>query len=75
MLCLVGKNGMEWVKILGINRDRKKVWNNLKGVQNCYDEIGEEIEHGREWSIPSEIEGVISSIWCKEWNGGNNEIS
>ena len=75
MLCLVGENGMEWVKILGINRDRKKVWKIFERVQNCYDEIGEEIENRREWSIPSQIEGVISSLWCKEWNGGKNEIS
>ena len=68
-------NGMEWVKILGINRDRKKVWKNFEGVQNCYDEIGKKIENRREWTIPSQNESVISSLWCKEWNGGKNEIS
>ena len=25
MVCLVGENGMKWVKILETNRDRKKV--------------------------------------------------
>ena len=52
-----------------------KVLKKFEGVQNCYDEIWEEIEDMREWSILSQIEGVISNTWCKEWNGVRNEIS
>ena len=75
MLCLVGENGMEWVKLLETSRDQRKVWRKIKWLQNYYDEIWEETGDMREWSIPSQIEGVISSTWCKEWNGGKNEIS
>ena len=49
-------------KYFETNRDRKKVLKKIEGVQNCYDEICEEIEDEREWSIPSQMEGVISSI-------------
>ena len=31
MLCLVGENGMKWVKILETNRDRKKVLKKIWG--------------------------------------------
>ena len=74
MLCLVGENGMKWVELLETNRDMK-FWKKIEEVQNCYDEIWEEIEDEREWIIPSQIEGVISSTLDKEWNGGRNEIS
>ena len=53
----------------------RKFWKKFESVQNCNDEIWEKIEDMREWSISSQIEGVISSTWCKEWNGGMNEIS
>ena len=62
-------------KYLKSNRDRKKVLKKFERVENCYDEIWEEIEDEREWSIPSQMESVITSIWCREWNGGSNEIS
>ena len=78
MLCLVGENVMEWngmSKILETNSDRKKILKKIEEVQNCYNEIWEEIEDGREWSIPSQSEGMNSSTWCKEWNGEMNEIS
>ena len=65
----MSKNTLKLIKI------GRKFWKKIEEVQNCYDEIWEEIEDEREWSIPSQSEGVNSSTWCKEWNGGMNEIS
>ena len=57
MLCLVGKNGMEWngmsKKHLKLIRIGRKFWKKFEEVQNCYDKIWEENEVRREWSIPS----------------------
>ena len=60
------------MKLIEIGRKFKK---KFEGVQNFYDEIWEEIEDRRQWSIPSKIEDVISGTCCKEWNGGRNVIS
>ena len=46
---------MELIEIGG------KFWNKCEWEQNCYDEIWEEIGGRREWSIPSQIEDMISS--------------
>ena len=74
MLCLVGEDGMEWIKTNENRRGRSEVLKKNEWVQNCYDEIWEEIEYRREWSILSQTDGVVSSIGCKEWNGGRNGI-
>ena len=60
------RNGMEWVKILEINRDRKKVLKKIEEVQNCYDEIWEEIENGREWAFHLKWKG-----WYLAYDVGN----
>ena len=69
-----------WGEWNGISKNKRKYWRQegsleKKWMQNCHDEIWEEIEHRREWSILSQIDGVISSTWGKEWNEGRNEIS
>lgn len=60
MWCLVGANGMEWVKMKEIFRDKREVLEKkMSACKIVIDEIGEDIEYRREWSISSQIGGVL----------------
>ena len=64
-MCFVGENGAKWNEIKENIWGGGRFWKKKKSeMQNCYDEIREEIGSRRERNIPSQIGGVTSSL---EW--------